>query len=101
MIASLMMVAIVSCDNEDYLIFTAVNEKEVKFQNEFLLAKSKEGNPIAMTPDLICLLDLETGQPITTEQIRYGFRVLVFGLSCDPQWRTKHGLECSVDSNKT
>jgi len=36
MIASLMMVAIVSCDNEDYLIFTAVNEKEVKFQNEFL-----------------------------------------------------------------
>jgi len=36
MIASLMMVAIVSCDNEDYLIFTAVNEKEVNFQNEFL-----------------------------------------------------------------
>ena len=36
MIASLMMVAIISCDNEDYLIFTAVNEKEVKFQNEFL-----------------------------------------------------------------
>ena len=36
MIASLVMVAIVSCDNEDYLIFTAVNDKEVKFQNEFL-----------------------------------------------------------------
>ena len=68
-------------------------EVSLEFQNEFLLAKSKEGNPIAMTPDLICLLDLETGQPITTEQIRYGFRVLVFGLSCDPQWRTKHGLE--------
>ena len=62
-------------------------------QNEFLLAKSKDNTPGAMTPDLICLLDLETGQPITTEQIRYGFRVLVFGLSCDPQWRTQHGLE--------
>tara|TARA_A100001011_G_scaffold284666_1_gene295127 strand:+ start:1607 stop:2749 length:1143 start_codon:yes stop_codon:yes gene_type:complete len=36
MIASLMMVVIVSCDNEDYLVFTAVNQKEVKFQNEFL-----------------------------------------------------------------
>jgi len=68
-------------------------EISLEFQNEFLLAKSTEGKPIAMTPDLICLLDLETGQPITTEQIRYGFRVLVFGLSCDPQWRTKHGLE--------
>jgi DUF917 family protein len=42
---------------------------------------------------LICLLDLETGQPITTEQMRYGFRIIVFGLPCNPQWRSKHGLE--------
>jgi len=68
-------------------------EISLEFQNEFLLAKSHKNKPIAMTPDLICLLDLETGQPITTEQIRYGFRVLVFGLPCDPQWRTKNGLE--------
>lgn len=35
-IASMMMFAIISCDNEDYLIFTAINEEEVKIQNEFL-----------------------------------------------------------------
>jgi len=45
------------------------------------------------TPDLICLLYLETGQPITTEQIRYGFRVIVFGLPCNPQWCSDKGLE--------
>ena len=65
----------------------------LEFQNEFLLARRADGEPLAITPDLICLLDLETGQPITTEQIRYGFRVIVFGLPCDPQWRTKDGLE--------
>lgn len=66
----------------------------LEFQNEFLIARRPDdGAPLAMTPDLICLLDLETGQPITTEQIRYGFRVIVFGLPCNPQWRSKHGLE--------
>ena len=66
---------------------------KLEFQNEFLIAKTQDDKPKALTPDLICLLDLETGQPITTEQIRYGFRVIVFGLPCDPLWRSKHGLE--------
>jgi len=65
----------------------------LEFQNEFLLAKDQDDMPLAMTPDLICLLDLETGQPITTEHIRYGFRVIVFGLPCNSQWRSKRGLE--------
>jgi len=65
----------------------------LEFQNEFLLARTEAGVTRAVTPDLICLLDLETGQPITTEQMRYGFRVIVFGLPCDLQWRTKKGLE--------
>ncbi len=65
----------------------------LEFQNEFLLARTADGAARAMTPDLICLLDLETGQPITTEQIRYGFRVIVFGLPCDAQWRSAAGLD--------
>ncbi len=65
----------------------------LSFQNEFLMAQTEAGTPCAMTPDLICLLDLETGQPITTEQMAYGYRVIVFGLPCDPKWRTDHGLD--------
>lgn len=68
----------------------------LSFQNEFLLAidsgPDSGGRPRAMTPDLICLLDLETGEPVTTEQMRYGFRVTVFGLPCDKQWRSEAGL---------
>ena len=66
---------------------------KLNFQNEFLLAEDDKGQPLAITPDLICLLDLETGQPITTETMGYGYRVIVFGLPCDPKWRSKHGLE--------
>ena len=63
----------------------------LEFQNEFLVAR-EGGSLRACTPDLICLLDLETGLPITTEAMGYGFRVLVLGLPCDPKWRTPDGL---------
>ena len=66
---------------------------KLHFQNEFLLAEDGQGQPLAITPDLICLLDLETGQPITTETMGYGYRVIVYGMPCDPKWRSKHGLE--------
>ncbi len=65
---------------------------KVFFQNEFLLAE-RDGQAVAMTPDLIAMLDLDTGEPITTEALRYGYRVAVIGMPCDPQWRTPAGLE--------
>lgn len=61
------------------------------FQNEFLLAE-RDGAPVAMTPDLIVLLDSETGLPVTTESMRYGLRVTALGVPCDARWRTPAGL---------
>ncbi|MFU0790106.1 DUF917 domain-containing protein [Virgibacillus proomii] len=62
------------------------------FQNEFLLA-TENGKPVCITPDLICLLDNETGQPITTEGLRYGVRCTVIGIACNEKWRTEKGIE--------
>lgn len=64
----------------------------VSFQNEFLIART-EDDVLAVTPDLISILDSETGTPITTEALRYGFRVVVLAMPCDPRWRTPAGLE--------
>jgi uncharacterized protein len=63
----------------------------IAFQNEFLIARAGEA-VLATTPDLITILDDETGEPITTEGLRYGFRVSVLGIPCDPRWRTPEGL---------
>ena len=30
---------------------------------------------------------------MTTEELRYGYRVTVIGAPCDPRWRTSQGLE--------
>ncbi|MOA18248.1 hypothetical protein D3C78_1385530 [compost metagenome] len=65
---------------------------KVYFQNENLLAE-KNGQVIAMTPDLICLVDYETLLPVTTESLKYGKRVRVIGLPANPKWRTEKGVE--------
>lgn len=63
----------------------------VRSQNEHLVAE-RDGTVLASTPDLIMLFDTDSGEPITTESLRYGFRVSVLGAPCDPRWRTPEGL---------
>ena len=64
----------------------------VRFQNEHLVVI--ENNEIIVSvPDLIAILDTERGDPITTENLRYGFRVSILGIPCDEKWRTPAGIE--------
>jgi DUF917 family protein len=65
---------------------------ELDFQNEFLMAK-KDRKPVAITPDLIVLIDAENARPITAETIQYGTRVVVLGMKANQQWRTDKGIE--------
>lgn len=61
------------------------------FQNENLVAMLN-GEVVVSVPDLITVLDTESGEPITTEALRYGFRVTVLGIPCNEKWRTPEGL---------
>jgi DUF917 family protein len=63
----------------------------VHVQNENLLAE-EAGAPLAMVPDLITICDEGSNEAIPTERIRYGQRVVVIGIPCDPVWRTTDGL---------
>lgn len=60
-------------------------------QNEHLIA-SIDGDVVATVPDLIIVLESESGAPVLTERIRYGLRVTVIGAPCDARWRTPLGL---------
>lgn len=63
----------------------------VNFQNEFLVAAF--GSTIAATtPDLIIVLDLETGEPVTGELIRFGLRVAVLAVPCVDEWKTPDAI---------
>jgi DUF917 family protein len=66
-------------------------EMRIAFQNENLVAWVGDG-VVATVPDLICIVNHEDGEPITTEQLRYGYRVAVIGIPCSPMLRTPQAL---------
>lgn len=63
----------------------------VDFQNENLIARL-DGRTVCTVPDLICIVDAERGEPITTELLRYGFRVTVLGFAAPTLLRTPEAL---------
>jgi len=67
------------------------HELVIQFQNENLIALN-DGQVVASVPDLITVLDAETGEPVTTETLRYGFRVVVVGMPCADAWRSEAAL---------
>jgi len=63
----------------------------LEFQNEFIVARADAG-VLCSVPDPIMVVDSETGEPTTTEDLRYGFRISVLAAPCDARWRTDAGL---------
>lgn len=64
----------------------------VNIKNEYLLAKIA-GKVVASVPDLITIVDFETGVPINAERLRYGQRVSVFATGCPDFYRTPQALK--------
>jgi DUF917 family protein len=65
---------------------------EIAFKNEYLILSI--GDEVALTvPDLITLVETETGNPVTTEILRPGLRVTVVGLPCSPLMKTAKALK--------
>ncbi|UGS27684.1 DUF917 domain-containing protein [Microbacterium resistens] len=63
----------------------------LQFQNEHLVAE-KDGDVLATTPDLIMVLEGDSGEPITTEGLRYGQRVRVIAAPADERWHSAEAL---------
>lgn len=73
---------------------TLLNESKLKlyFQNEYLLAKSEEC-VLASTPDLLVLLEENSGTPLTSEVLRYGLQVQLIAIPAPEIWQTPEGLK--------
>ncbi|MGJ8586078.1 MAG: DUF917 domain-containing protein [Marinosulfonomonas sp.] len=63
----------------------------IDLQNEFLVFRRNDQVEVCV-PDLIVVLDSDTGLPITTEMLRYGQRIAVLGLPAHGLLRTPEAL---------
>lgn len=70
----------------------AGEEARIAIQNENLVLWV-DGEPKVIVPDLIMNLELETGEPITTEMLRYGQQLAVIGIPAHELMKTERALE--------
>lgn len=70
----------------------STDEFTVDIQNEFTVARLN-GRTVTVVPDLISILDRESGEPLTGEMLSYGQRVKVLGYSADALLRRPESLE--------
>jgi hypothetical protein len=64
----------------------------IDFQNEWLTLQV-DNDIKCMPPDLICILDSVTGEPIRTDIVRYGYRGVVVLIPAHERMRAAKGIE--------
>ena len=68
----------------------------VDLQNEFIRARYRSANgktrTAAVVPDIIALIDADSGEAIQTEDARYGLRVIVLVLPVDAKMQSARAL---------
>ena len=65
---------------------------KINIKNGYLLA-TRGHHVVASVPDLIVIVEYETGTPINAERLRYGQRVAVFAIGCPKFYRSKAALK--------
>jgi DUF917 family protein len=65
---------------------------QLDFQNEWLNLRIDE-EVRCLPPDLIAVLDAETGEPIRTDIMRYGYRGTIVLIPAHERMRTEKGIE--------
>lgn len=77
--------------NGNVIIQNKKDRIELAFQNEYLVAKYN-GEVIATTPDILVLLEQETGVPIMCESLQFGLKVNLIAFPGPAIWSTPKGL---------
>ncbi len=70
----------------------ASESMQIDIQNEFLVAY-RDGVPVATVPDIISLIEEESGLPLGTEALRYGLRLTVVGIPAAAKLKTERALK--------
>jgi len=67
---------------------------KISFQNEYIITQNLSTKEILATvPDMICTADVDSGEPITAEELKYGLRIAVFVIPVPTVMNQKQALE--------
>lgn len=67
----------------------------IDFKNENLLVRDHSGKVLITVPDLICMINLDTLEPLTNAEIEKGMRVAIYGVPAPENWwKVEEGFTC-------
>lgn len=78
-------------DTDSTTTRTLPHSCKLHFQNEYLSVEI-DNEMIALVPNLISILDSETARAIGTEELKFGLRVSVITIPCNPLLTTEKAL---------
>jgi hypothetical protein len=64
---------------------------EVFYQNEYLMAKM-QNQVLSSTPDILVLMEENSGTPLASEALRYGLQVALIAIPAPEIWQSPEGL---------
>ncbi len=70
---------------------TSQGDFYLDYRNEFLRVRHQEES-IILTPDIITLIEQDSGMPITTASLQYGLRVDLVVIKAPAVWYTEKGM---------
>jgi hypothetical protein len=67
----------------------------IDFKNENLVARDDSGNVLMVVPEIICLLDMDSYEPLTNAEIKVGMNVSVIASpAAENWWKIPEGFTC-------
>lgn len=66
----------------------------IDFKNEHMLVRDESGKVLITVPDMVCLVDLDSYEPLTNDQIKAGQKVVVLATPCAEMWNFAGGYDC-------
>ncbi len=65
---------------------------KIWYKNEHIISW-KDGSVDVTVPDLICIINEDSKEPLTNPNYKTGMKVSVFGLPAPKEWRTREGIK--------
>lgn len=67
----------------------------IDFKNENILMRDGNGNILVTVPDLICMVDLKTMEPLTNASTEEGMEIGIYGVPAPENWwKDEGGFNC-------
>lgn len=66
----------------------------IDFKNEHMIVRDENGKAIITVPDTVCIVDVDSYEPLTNDRVKEGLNVIVMAVPAAKMWDFPEGFGC-------